>query len=372
MFEKAYFIISLVLIVVCAVTGILFVSVPVPKKKGLENYHISLKVLSISFISFSIILAISMIFGLSDNSSSLFSFVGLLISSSQALLFLSTLITLLNPGIITRSYMVRQALPLLVIMVLFTFSAIFFGDPQVRSIPAFIDALPNPSIIIRILLLFFFVFQLVFYSILFFREKKQFRNEIENYFSETIHLRLNWVTYGFISALFIGVLSLIWTIIPYKALSIICPLIFIVFYFAFAIKYINYPNIFTVIMPAMDIEKPEVLPFKNDAGKWAYYRDLFVQKETYLVNGITIEEMAQTINLNRNTLSSLINDNEKVNFNRWINYLRIEKAKQIMTIDPSLTLSEVAEKTGYSDLPGFSRQFKFVTGKTPSTWRKEA
>jgi len=372
MFEKAYFIISLVLIVVCAVTGILFVSVPVPKKKGLDNYHISLKVLCFSFISFSIILAISMIFGLSDNSSSLFSFVGLLISSSQALLFLSTLITLLNPRIITRSYLVKQSSPLLVIIVLYTFSAIFFGDPQVKSIPAFIDALPNPAIIIRILLLLFFVFQLVFYSISFFREKKQFKNEINNYFSETIHLRLNWVTYAFISALLIGVLSLIWTMLPYKAFSIICPVIFIVFYFAFAIKYINYPNIYSVIMPAMDIAKPAGQSFKNDAGKWAYYRDLFIQKETYLVSGITIEEMAQTINLNRNTLSSLINDNEKVNFNRWINYLRIEKAKQIMTNNPSLTLSEIAEETGYSDLPGFSRQFKFVTGKTPSSWRKEA
>ena len=372
MFEKAYFIISLVLIVVCAVAGILFVSVPVPKKKGLENYQISLKVLSFSFITFSIILTISLIFGLSDNSSSLFSFVGLLISSSQALLFLTTLITLLNPGIITRSYLLRQALPLLVIIVLYTFSAIFFGDPRVRSIPEFIDALPNPAIIIRILLLCFFVFQLVFYSISFFREKKQFRNEIENYFSETIHLRLKWVTYAFISALLIGVLSLIWTLLPYKAFSIICPLIFIVFYFVFAIKYINYPNIYTIIMPAIDIAKQEVLTFKNEAGKWAYYRDLFVQKETYLVKGITIEEMAQSINLSRNTLSSLINDNEKVNFNRWINYLRIEKAKQIMTENTSLPLSEIAEKTGYSDLPGFSRQFKVVTGMTPSAWRRES
>lgn len=371
MFEKAYFIISLVLIVVCAVAGILFVSVPVPEKKGLENYNISLKVLCFSFISFSIILTISIIFDLKDNSSSLFSFVGLLISSSQALLFLSTLITLLNPHIITMRYLIKQALPLLIIIIMYTFSAIFFGDPIVKSLPGFIDALPNPAIIIRLLLLLFFVFQLVFYSISFFREKKQFKNEINNYFSETIHLKLNWVTYAFLSALFIGVLSLIWTLLPYKAFSIICPLIFIVFYFAFSIKYISYPNIYTVIKPAMDIAKPAGLPFKDDADKWAYYRDLFIQKETYLVNGITIEEMAQNVNLSRNTLSSLINYNEKVNFNRWINYLRIEKAKQIMTAHPSLPLSDIAEKTGYSDLPGFSKQFKSVTGMTPSSWKRD-
>jgi len=49
---------------------------------------------------------------------------------------------------------------------------------------------------------------------------------------------------------------------------------------------------------------------------------------------------------------------------------RIERARRLME-ESSLSLKQIAESLGYSDVYFFHRQFKTVTGMTPGQWRRE-
>lgn len=53
-----------------------------------------------------------------------------------------------------------------------------------------------------------------------------------------------------------------------------------------------------------------------------------------------------------------------------IQMARLDRARQLMRESP-LSLSEIAEQTGYSDVFQFSRLFKRQMGMAPSVWRRE-
>jgi len=90
----------------------------------------------------------------------------------------------------------------------------------------------------------------------------------------------------------------------------------------------------------------------------------------YLKAGVTIEEMAQHLKIGRTTLSSFINCEEEMNFNLWINSLRVEEAKALLVEYPTYNLTQIAEMIGYSESSNFSRQFKLITNESPSVWRQ--
>lgn len=55
--------------------------------------------------------------------------------------------------------------------------------------------------------------------------------------------------------------------------------------------------------------------------------------------------------------------------NRFIILRRIERARQLLD-ESTLSVSQIADSLGYSDVYFFSRQFKKITGSSPSDWRK--
>ncbi|EFF61753.1 transcriptional regulator, AraC family [Enterococcus faecium PC4.1] len=59
-----------------------------------------------------------------------------------------------------------------------------------------------------------------------------------------------------------------------------------------------------------------------------------------------------------------------INFSKYLKKVRISKAKLFLT-ETRLTLTEICEKVGYTELGYFSRVFKEETGMTPSQYRKE-
>ena len=70
-----------------------------------------------------------------------------------------------------------------------------------------------------------------------------------------------------------------------------------------------------------------------------------------------------------NYLSNLFSSVEAVTIEQfWINQ-RIEKAKELLLYD-ELNLTEISHRLGYSSLAHLSRQFKKVTGLTPSHFKR--
>jgi AraC-like DNA-binding protein len=80
--------------------------------------------------------------------------------------------------------------------------------------------------------------------------------------------------------------------------------------------------------------------------------------------------MAQYLKIGRTTLSTFINNEEGMNFNSWINLLRVEEAKSLLIDYPHYNLTQISELIGYSEPSNFSRQFKLITSESPSVWRQ--
>ena len=151
-------------------------------------------------------------------------------------------------------------------------------------------------------------------------------------------------------------------------------LTFALFYFGFAQKYIQYNKLYNVIEPAIVAAnlEPSHIPtrtlIKTD---WTAYRQIIATRQYYREPGVNIEELAGKLNIGRTTLSNLINREEGVNFNTWINRLRIEDAKQLLIENPGFAISTISEIVGYTEQANFSRQFKQVAGESPLIWRKK-
>ncbi len=360
--------------VVCAVMGISFLSLNTPNTLGLNNYRISLKVLAASYLTLSVLTIAVLVFNIKDNSQQYFSFFTLSVSSIQASLFSFTLIVLLNPGFFKTGNIIRLILPYLILSLLYLLSFSLYGDPKIESLMQISQSLQNPTLWIRLIFLGYYFFQLVYYTYLFFKEARRYDQGLLNYFSEVVKLRLNWVRVAFVSALLMGITALVSGFVPLR-FDWLFTLLFTAFYFAFAQEYIKYNKVYTIVEPAIISPQGENGSsslrhlIKTD---WANYKKEITVQKYYCKSGVNIEELAKKLNIGRTTLSNLINREEGMNFNSWINRLRIEDAKQLLIDHPDYPIAVVSELVGYTEQANFSRQFKQITGESPLYWRKKA
>lgn len=84
---------------------------------------------------------------------------------------------------------------------------------------------------------------------------------------------------------------------------------------------------------------------------------------------VTLKELAEQFHYNYSYLSSLFAQVVHMNFTEYLTELRIKRAKDLLD-QASLTISEVAEAVGFSDISYFSKVFKKRTGQTPSQYKR--
>ena len=83
---------------------------------------------------------------------------------------------------------------------------------------------------------------------------------------------------------------------------------------------------------------------------------------------ITLKSIAGLFYLNASYLSSLFKQKTGVNLNKYIETVRIERAKNLLT-SLDATVIEIASMTGYADPNYFNKTFKKRTGKTPMEYK---
>ena len=96
--------------------------------------------------------------------------------------------------------------------------------------------------------------------------------------------------------------------------------------------------------------------------------DMMDEGHAYLDNSLHIEQVARALGTNRYYLSRYINENYHVNYNEYINRMRLEYAKQYMLQNPDMLLDVVAADSGFGTAQAFARKFKAMEGITPRTW----
>jgi AraC-like DNA-binding protein len=101
--------------------------------------------------------------------------------------------------------------------------------------------------------------------------------------------------------------------------------------------------------------------------------DALEQHKIHLNSQTTIADLSELIQVHPRQVSQVINEQFNQNFFEFINTHRIREAQKLMTSsqDPKLTILEVMYQVGFNSKSSFNTQFKKITGKTPSTYRKE-
>ncbi len=91
--------------------------------------------------------------------------------------------------------------------------------------------------------------------------------------------------------------------------------------------------------------------------------------EYHYAEDISLEDVAEQVNISPQYFSKLIKKNTGFNFTDWLAMLRVKKAKELLT-NTNLTVKEVCFMVGYKDPNYFSRIFKKRIGITPSEYVK--
>ena len=275
------------------------------------------------------------------------------------------------------------------------FTVMFFYVLAERQIgfshPAFyIFYRPVPGLILKLV-------SLSAYHMLALRHWTRYRRSLKNYFSETQRLQMSWIrqliTSSFIVCSIIAVALYLLYVnhpksLPYRYwFAVLTVFIYWVSYSALV-----QPSVFSVIKGYAKNEKmvsPELpkLVIHRAAKKYlnsglssgdmlAIQRALkkvTEEHKPYLNPELTINDLAALVPCNRHHLSQVLNDSLKNSFYDYINYYRVEEAKQLLlnAAKENHKISSIAYDAGFNSLSTFNEIFRKHTGTTPSQFRKD-
>jgi AraC-like DNA-binding protein len=99
---------------------------------------------------------------------------------------------------------------------------------------------------------------------------------------------------------------------------------------------------------------------------------LMREEKVYQDTEISLEKLANLLNASKHHVSQVINEHIGASFFEYINGLRIEEAKQMLseTSRTDLHVIEVAYAVGFNNKVSFNSAFKRATGITPTEYRK--
>lgn len=96
----------------------------------------------------------------------------------------------------------------------------------------------------------------------------------------------------------------------------------------------------------------------------------FARVEAGAAARLTIADVAGELKISQAALRRLL---VRVKAGSWAGYVhraRMERAQELLLLEPPLGLLEIASRLGYSELPHFSRAFRRFTGVAPRDWRQ--
>jgi AraC-like DNA-binding protein len=97
---------------------------------------------------------------------------------------------------------------------------------------------------------------------------------------------------------------------------------------------------------------------------------LMVDEKLYTDPELSLNSLAQKLDISLSQLSEYLNTVKKVNFHQFVGRYRIEAAQKLLAENPKMSIIEAAFEVGYNTLSSFNRMFKTITGKAPRDFRR--
>lgn len=139
----------------------------------------------------------------------------------------------------------------------------------------------------------------------------------------------------------------------------------------FVLNCLYRPNLFAGIdqdLVAIDVTDTP----KEEPEQLKSLMHLMETEKPYLDDALTLQKLAEKINIPEKQLSVLINQSAGKHFFDFINEFRINYAKTLLKEQPQLTVLEVLYEAGFNSKSSFYTAFKKETGITPTDYRKSA
>jgi len=229
----------------------------------------------------------------------------------------------------------------------------------------------------------FNIISFIIYLILTFRIYKQYRQYINDNYSDTEAIQFNWirnilylVIAGFIFEFLVDISSYFIEYEDYKrkwnayfGYSIVL----------YAISILGYNRI------GKSTQKLDFVPHKSPETDKAvaeipeldrYKKNLLTlmtDQELFLQTDLTLKETALQLKTNASILSKVINSGFDQNFNDFVNSFRVEAVKKKMGSPDTkhLTLTAIAYDCGFNSKATFNRSFKKFTGMSPREFMQQ-
>lgn len=362
-----YAMITALLLLACV-----FLVLPLPKGKGLKTFSISLKLLSLSYALLGIFCIVKV--------NLLIDIIGIpffVNAITQAHLLGNSHIIMVNPKAATLKRLLILLSPAFVLAIvsvilvgLYGYDKLLNFDDVLRCMTSF----EKPDVFVRGLWLTYYLLICAHYIACFYWEARNAKNRIEDFTSEAHFEGLRYIHASFAIVVGIVVLSLFQTFCYNAEWRATTNFALLISYVCLGLFYVQYPKNFLLLQKSGINEVNTMETIHQDTSgsqeSWPVWKSKIVNEELYTQVGITIVQLAQQLNTNRTTLSVAINKNEDANFNTFINKLRIDKAKKLMTEQAELTIADICLQVGYTDPSNFTRSFKSIIGCTPFAWRK--
>lgn len=112
--------------------------------------------------------------------------------------------------------------------------------------------------------------------------------------------------------------------------------------------------------------KPEKMPELETR-----LRHLMEVEQVFRDPELSLNSLAQQLDISLSQLSEYLNTVRKVNFHQFVGRYRIEAAQRLLSENPKMTVIEAAFEVGYNTLSSFNRMFRAITGKAPREFRKK-
>lgn len=131
------------------------------------------------------------------------------------------------------------------------------------------------------------------------------------------------------------------------------------------------PELFEQIQVA--IEKGRVSRLEGIDQKQLHFDliDLMMSEKLYMDETLTVAKLAEELDIKPHQLSEFLNTYMGMNFNRFINHLRIEKAVKVLLENPSANVLDVAFECGFNSKAAFNAAFSSLKGMPPGKYVQE-
>lgn len=241
-----------------------------------------------------------------------------------------------------------------------------------------------PSYISYVNTTYSMVVSMLMYMVILLRAVKKYNRTLENYYAEYPELsgrRLDSVVMAFF---LYGILSLINLLSFSRPVVVGSVIVASVFFVVFAVALVNLQRLFSLVSPAFAYEQQKPVEEQSEPAAPepsevsesmsiddAVYHWTSRPDKPYLKQGITVASVSAEMKISPRVLSDYLNNVYEVNFNTWINTLRLEQAAEMMLENPKLPFKDLYAKVGFTDLAAFAKAFKKCYGMAPGQFRTE-